>query len=199
LPSASPAQVVKLSAYVNLLEGMMADVYAVTFTLIGILLSVPALLIALNLLFPRTTGVAYERLKYTPVRSFILGLVVLLAFLFWIVVTAQAGQSLVQATAVLAAAAGMGVGSLGGAGMARLLAEKLGDIAAPASHLTHLLRGALLFEFACLVPLVGWFVFLPLAGTAALGAAVFGLIGRSPRTESEAEPAPATEQPTPTG
>ena len=40
----------------------MADVYTVTFIIIGILLSVPALLVALNLLLPNVTQRAQTRL-----------------------------------------------------------------------------------------------------------------------------------------
>ena len=44
----------------------MADVYTVTFIIIGILLSVPALLVAFNLLMPQMTQRAYTRLDAQP-------------------------------------------------------------------------------------------------------------------------------------
>jgi hypothetical protein len=65
------------------------DVYIVVFTLAGILLSLPALLVALNLLLPKATTSAATRLAKTPGRSFILGAAVTAAFLLWIAIANQ--------------------------------------------------------------------------------------------------------------
>jgi hypothetical protein len=65
--------------------------------------------------------------------------------------------------------------------MARLLGQRLGSIAHPNSELTHLLRGAVVYEFACLFPIVGWFLFAPLVGITAVGAATFALLKWLPR------------------
>ena len=77
---------------------------------------------------------------------------------------------------------GLGIGSIGGAGMARLLGNRLAPIARPNSTLTNLVRGAVVYEFACLVPFVGWFLFIPIAGITAVGAAAFALLGWIPKT-----------------
>lgn len=173
----------------------MADVYGVTFVVIGILLSVPALLVALNLLLPKATTHAYTRLKHTPIKSFGLGLPVTFVFVLWILITAQAGSGALRALAFVAAFVGMGVGSIGGAGMARLLGERLGDMSNPNSKMTNLVRGAVVYEMACLVPLVGWFVFIPLVGISAMGAAVFGIVGWVPGRTPTPTPTP-NPQPT---
>lgn len=173
----------------------MADVYIVVFSVIGILLSLPALLVALNLLLPKVTTRAYLRLQQTPGKSFLLGIPVLCAFLLWIAITANVPIGPVKATAFLAAFVGMGVGTIGAAGLSRLLADRLDTLSAPRSRLTHLLRGAVVFELACLFPIVGWFLFAPIAGIALLGAATFALLGWLPRpraiTVSADETAPA--------
>lgn len=178
-----------------LLEDIMADVYGVTFTLIGILLSVPALLVALNLLLPKTTTHTYKRLKHTPYKSFGLGLPITFMLVIWIILMANAGSGAFQAIAFGSAFAGMAVGSIGGAGMARLLGERIGNMSNPNSEMTNLVRGAVAYEMACLVPIVGWFVFIPLVGISAIGAGVFGLIGwypgrffRSSSTTTEPKP-----------
>lgn len=159
----------------------MADVYIVLFTLIGILLSLPALLVALNLLLPKVTTRAYLRLQQTPGKSFLLGIPVLSAFLLWIAITANIPLGPVKATAFLAAFVGMGVGTVGAAGLSRLLADRLDTLSAPRSRLTHLVRGAVVFELACLFPVVGWFLFAPIAGITLMGAAAFALLGWLPR------------------
>lgn len=158
----------------------MADVYTVTFIMIGILITVPALLVGLNLLMPGTTIRAQVRLRETPGKSFWLGVVLTAVFLILILITAQIpgpGQAFAFGLAVI----GMGLGSLGAAGMARLLGERIRPLSKPNSDMMNILRGAIVYELACLVPFVGWFIFAPLVGITVLGAAVFALIGWMPK------------------
>ncbi len=159
----------------------MADVYTVTFIIIGILLSVPALLVAFNLLMPQMTQRAYTRLDHTPVKCFFLGLPATGFIVLYSLVAFQASAGLLQTTAFIVAIGGLGIGTIGGAGMARLLAARLTPLANPNSKLTNLLRGAVLYEMACLVPFVGWFLFIPIAGITAIGAAAFALLGWVPQ------------------
>ncbi len=170
----------------------MADVYIVLFSLIGILLSLPALLIALSLLAPRLTGRVTVRLQQTPGQSFILGVPVASAFLLWIAISANIPIGAVKATGFLAGLAGLGLWAVGAAGMARLLGDRLapGDAAGTTGWLA---RGAVVYELACLFPVVGWFLFLPLAAVTLLGAATFALIGWLPRERAQAAATPETQ------
>lgn len=161
----------------------MTDVYIVVFTLAGILISLPPLLVALNLLLPKVTQNTAARLSRTPGRSFVLGVPVTAAFFLWIAITSQVPFGPVRATAFLAAIAGMGLGTIGAAGMARILGDRLKTMADPSSTLTSLVRGAVVYELACLFPIVGWFLFTPLAGVMVMGAAVFGVLGWLPRPQ----------------
>jgi hypothetical protein len=161
----------------------MTDVYIVVFTLLGILISLPALLVALNLLFPNVTTNTAARLSRTPGRSFVLGVPVTAAFLLWIAITSQVPFGLIRATSFLAAVIGMGLGTIGAAGMARVLGERLKPLSGPTSSLASLVRGAVVYELACLFPIVGWLLFIPLAGIMVMGAAVFGVLGWLPRTQ----------------
>ena len=95
----------------------MADVYTVVFTLIGILLSLPALLVALNLLLPRLSKRAETRLKETPVKSFVFGVPITIIFLVIIAIATQINVGLVQGFGILVAVLGMGLGTLGAAGL----------------------------------------------------------------------------------
>lgn len=158
----------------------MADVYTVTFIIIGILISLPALLVGLNLLMPSIAIRTQVRLRETPGRSFGLGVVTTAVFLPIILITTQMpgpGQALGIAFII----AVMGLGSVGAAGMARLLAERIRPLAKPNSDMMNLLRGAVVYELACLVPFVGWFIFAPLVGMMVLGAALFALLGWMPK------------------
>lgn len=156
----------------------MADVYTVTFILIGILICVPGLLVALNLLLPTVTKRVQTRLTNSPGRCFWFGVPVTAAFLLFIAITANIPVGPVQAMAWIAAFVGMGVGSIGGAGLSRLLADRLAALSTPSSELTHLVRGAVVYELACLTPVVGWFLFIPLMGITLMGSAVLSLVSR---------------------
>ena len=172
----------------------MTDVYIVVFTLIGILLSLPALLVALNLLLPNVTSNAATRLAKTPGRSFVLGVPVTMAFILFITIASQVPFGPIRATAFLAAIVGMGLGTVGAAGMARMLGERISPLSGPASNLKNLIRGSVVYELACLFPIVGWFLFIPLAGVTVMGAAVFGLLGWLPRPVSQTVEQPTTNQ-----
>ena len=162
----------------------MADVYTVVFTLIGMLISLPALLVAINLLLPKVTQRIQTRLKETPGKSFVMGVPITAVIIFWVLLTIE-GAGPVQATAFIVAAFGMALGTLGAAGMARLLGERIMPLSQPNSSMTNLVRGAIVYELACLFPIVGWFVFAPFVGMTVIGAAVFALLGWLPKRNVE--------------
>jgi hypothetical protein len=159
----------------------MVDVYIVTLSMVGIFVSLLALLVGLNLLLPRVAERAQTRLEQTPGRSFILGSIVSAALLLWIAITGRINFGPIRATAFIAAIVGMGIGAIGAAGMARLLGQRLAQLTGPNSELTNLVRGALVYELACFFPIVGWFLFLPLVGIMLMGAASFSLLRWVPR------------------
>lgn len=159
----------------------MVDVYIVVYSLLGILICLPALLMGLNLLMPGITSRIETRLQQTPGKSFFLGIPVTAAFLLWIAITANVPLGIVRGTAFLAAFIGMGLGTLGAAGMSRLLAKRITPLTKPSSAAMNWLRGAVVYELSCLFPIVGWFLFAPIVGITVVGAAVFGLLGWLPR------------------
>ena len=159
----------------------MADVDIVVYSLLGILICLPALLVALNLLMPKITNRIETRLEQTPGKSFFLGVPVTAAFLLWIAIASNVPLGLVQGSAFLVGFIGMGLGTLGAAGMSRLLAKRVTILAKPNSEAMNLLRGSVIYELSCLFPIVGWFLFAPIVGITVIGAAVFGLLGWLPR------------------
>ena len=77
--------------------------------------------------------------------------------------------------------------SLGGAGLAAVMGHRLSK--GPVSTLTPaaLLRSAVALELAAIVPLVGWFVLLPLLSLLSVGAAILAVLRPAPARR----PAPA--------
>lgn len=167
----------------------VADVYIGLIIFITILLSFPALLIALNLFWPHYCQRTAERLTVTPIKSFFFGLLVLLIMGGFTAVLTNIGPG--QALALLSLVFILGLGTLGAAGSSLALAQRLNAWSQPASKLKQLVRGALLFELAALFPFVGWFLFTPLVGTAGIGAAIFAFFRwrphRDPTLEADSE------------
>lgn len=153
----------------------MADVYTVTFILIGMLISLPGLLIGLNILLPNLTQRIEIRIAEKPGRNLFIGIPITAAFALWVALASSTGSGVLRGSAFLMVGLWMALGTIGAAGLARLLGKRLVPLSSPSSELTHLLRGALVFEFACLFPLVGWFVFAPIIGVMLVGAAVSSL------------------------
>ena len=161
----------------------MADVYTVFFIMIGILLSVPAILVACNLLMPNVTERVQTRLDKTPGKCFALGLPVTLILGIFAFANFESSIGLLQTLAFITLFFLMAIGTIGGSGMARLLGTRLAPHSKPNSNMAFLLRGAIVYEFACLVPIVGWFVFAPIIGITAIGATIFALLKWVPKTQ----------------
>lgn len=167
----------------------MTEVYTVTLSIIGFLVTYPGLAAALNLLLPGPTGKAYERLAYTPVKSFVVGLFVGGLFLLPAGVLIGAGPGPVKAIGFLIGLVGGGLATIGAAGMARLLGERIAGLnQGDMPTLGQIVRGAVVYELACLVPAIGWFLFLPIVWFMLMGAAAFGLVGWGAKPRSAAPP-----------
>lgn len=166
----------------------MADVYTVLFIVIGILISVPALLVAWNLLMPQVTERTERRLGQSPGKSFVVGLPITAVILFWSMANFESNVGLLQTSAFIILFLGMALGSIGGAGMARLLGRRIAPLSDNHSDIYFLLRGAIVYELAALVPLVGWFIFAPIVGIMAVGAAVLSLFGKRSSVIGEQHP-----------
>jgi hypothetical protein len=162
----------------------MTDVYIVVFSIIGLLITYPGLAIALNLLMPRATEHAYRRLAITPFVSFGLGVVVTGFFLLWIPVLSEVKSGLIKAFAGMVLLGGLGIHATGSSALARLMGERIGTLTGTGAPLKDLVRGAVIYELACLVPVVGWFLFLPIMTISIMGAASFGLVGWSPHDKN---------------
>lgn len=175
----------------------MADILAIFGILLTLGIVFPGMLAAWWLLFPATVERARLRLDHTPWPCFWLGgivaivLAIPIAFLLALPsgLTKFVGASLLV---LVLAIAGLGAAGLA-AKMGRSLARRAGDGLSPAGAFV---RGAVSLELAAAFPFIGWFLVIPLATIAALGATAFALFrwlpeARQPaRQDIAAEPAP---------
>ena len=153
----------------------MANVLGVVWTVVGWILTQVGAMLLIGLLFPNPVRRAERRILERPGRSFAAGL------LFW-VVSAFLTISLLQAKAAPAQILGwlcagpmLACSIFGGAALARLAGSRIREEAPHAPRLLCVLGGALCVTLAGLLPVIGWFVILPLSGFTAVGAGLWAL------------------------
>jgi hypothetical protein len=159
----------------------MADISAIFFILLIVGVAYPALLTAWWLLFPAVVERARLRIDRTPLKSFWLGLAVLVAFLIPILILLNLPSGFFKFLGWLGIALVLVLSSFGAAGLASRFADKLNRLGA-FSTIGAFVRGAAIIELASVLPVLGWFVFLPIATVTSLGAAAFALLNWVPKT-----------------
>ncbi|MBT3313758.1 MAG: hypothetical protein HN390_04005 [Anaerolineae bacterium] len=163
----------------------MADVQMIFGILLLLGIAFPGMLTAWWLLFPATVERAQTRLDESPWKSFWVGLVVLIILAIPTMVLLSAGGGVGQFLGWALVAAILTVNGIGAAGIAAkmgLLLAKRSDGLSPASAFV---RGAVALELAAVFPLVGWFIVIPLAIIASLGATAFALFSKKKTVEAE--------------
>ncbi|HEX5502551.1 MAG TPA: hypothetical protein VFW96_07995 [Thermomicrobiales bacterium] len=156
------------------------DVCLIFGTLLSVGIALPGLLVTWALLLPGVAGRARLRLERTPGRCLGLGLgwlalsLIPLRLLFTI-------PGLGVALGWLGSGALLTIASIGAAGLAMLMGDRLRQGGTPASPHGATLRGAVALELAAAFPLLGWFIVLPVVSLLVLGAAGFALLRWSPR------------------
>lgn len=156
----------------------MADVYAIFGTLLALGIAFPGMLTAWWLLFPGVVSRGAERLARRPGRALAFGglSALVLALPITVLLALPFGPSKFLGGALLLAA--LSFASLGAAGMAQAMASVLKEkLDGNLSPLAAFVRSAVALELAAAFPALGWFLFMPLAVLASLGAAVQGTLG----------------------
>ena len=159
----------------------MADLTAIFFILLIIGIAYPALLTAWWLLFPAAVERARLRLDRTPGKSFWLGLAVLVAFLIPILVLLNLPSGFMKFLGFVAIGVMLVLSSIGAAGLASRFADKLNRLG-NFSAIGAFVRGAVIIELASILPVVGWFIFFPIATVTSLGASVFAILNWAPKS-----------------
>lgn len=164
----------------------MADVLATVAILLGLMTAWPCLVIWFSLAFPARVAAARRRLDQSPGTSAGLGAVLTLVVGGIGLVLLQAPRAPIKMMGWALIVLLLLLGTLGGAALVELMAERVRGVSSPGSPLRSLVRAALLTELAALFPVVGWFFFLPAILLTGIGAGVAALRGGA---EAEA-PAP---------
>ena len=171
----------------------MADISAIFFILLIISIAFPAMLTAWWLLFPALITRAQTRIEKSLARSFWLGLVIVIALTIPIVILLALPFGPAKFIGWILIAASLALSSIGSAGIAAHLGERMKQAGNNYTSLSAFVRGSVVLELASFFPVLGWFFLLPLALITAFGATGFALLNWMPREKtqiSSATPAP---------
>ena len=189
----------------------MANVYSLVFSVIGIVTMHSCLLVWTAIIVPRPVERARRRLENCPWVSFFVGVgcslfvsavvgslmlvrpqsiqwvsngLEYLSEIFYFTRFYNDAWIITNLILWLPATPLMAAFIVGGAGFAQLFAERSQTALAKERPLLVLSYGACCTSLSYFLPVVGWFVFLPLVGLMSMGAGAQGLWGqRAPRTD----------------
>lgn len=164
----------------------MADISAIFFILLIISIAFPAMLSAWWLLFPALITRAQTRIEKSLARSFWLGLVIVIALTIPIVILLALPFGPAKFIGWILVAASLALSSIGSAGIAANLGERMKQTGNSYTPLGAFIRGSVVLELATFFPILGWFFLLPLALITAFGATGFALLNWLPREKPQA-------------
>lgn len=165
----------------------MADISAIFFILLILGVAFPAMLTAWWLLFPNLIRRAQTRVEKSLAASFWLGLVVVIALAIPILILMALPIGPAKSLAWILLGAALAFSSIGSAGIAAHLGERMKQTGNNYSPLNAFLRGAVILELAAFFPLIGWlFVWIPFLVTS-FGVTAFALLNWMPRVKVDKE------------
>jgi len=173
---------------------IMADVFAVFGTLLAVGIALPGMLLTWQLLWPKMVNRSQQRLEKTPWRSFFLGSAALAIYMIPVIALFNTPSEGGQGLGLIAIFALMAFASLGAAGLAEFLGQRLQALGVNATGVGATVRGAVAMELAAVFPFIGWFFFIPIAFIASLGAAIFALLGWMPKDRPRSMQASGVEE-----
>jgi hypothetical protein len=162
----------------------IGDVTTVFAVLAAMGIVFPGMLLAWSLLFPNMVERSRARVSRTPWKTLVFGvLVLILAIIPFVTLNALAGPFQFVAYAEIFIL--LTLATIGAAGIAQMMGERLRGQGINASPPGGLLRGAVALEFAVVFPILGWFIIFPIVLLASLGASVLALLHWTPRVKRE--------------
>jgi hypothetical protein len=159
----------------------MADISAIFFILLIISIAFPSMLSAWWLMFPGVVTRAQTRIEKTLSGTFWFGLLIVIALTIPIVILLALPFGPAKFLGWILLATSLAFSSIGSAGIAAHLGERMRQTGSSDSPLSTFLRGAVLLELAAFFPVLGWLFLWPLALIIAFGATGFALMNWMPR------------------
>ncbi|MGE0129597.1 MAG: hypothetical protein AB7U82_16080 [Blastocatellales bacterium] len=153
----------------------MADTMAIFFVILGLLLAFPGLWLLCRGLWPQAVANAAAICGKGLIKPFVVGLPVTVVMIF-----AAAALGNLGPPGKIAAAATvclyLMIANCGAAGLVTAIGERLRSPVDSAQPWRATLRGGVALGLASLLPILGWFVILPVSMTVGCGASLISLL-----------------------
>ncbi|NUM54876.1 MAG: hypothetical protein HUU46_14615 [Candidatus Hydrogenedentes bacterium] len=156
---------------------IMADVFKILFIILGILITTVAYWLLFEALFRRVVERASVVYETSPYKVVLVGAVVGVPLFIASLGLLQSAAGLKLIGAVLMSALLL-VGLIGSAGLARLIGCRLASATDSAYPWRRVLRGGMVLSITFVLPVVGWFVMLPLTLASGVGALILSRWGQ---------------------
>jgi uncharacterized membrane protein len=171
----------------------MSDTLIVISLIVGFGTALTSAGLLFQALFPGWVARAEERARGGPVTTVIAGVASGLLVFLVAAVLLNAPNGLVKFAGLLVLLSELVVAFAGTAAVARIVGARLPSSADRDRPWMPMVRGWVVIYLASLLPILGWFVFLPLALLSGFGAALRGIARPKPAPPPPA-PAPAREK-----
>jgi hypothetical protein len=165
----------------------MADILAIVsgLTILGV--AFPALWIILRLTFPAVVERASQCAGSKPGSALLKGLLAFILIFLLAVVLGKNPHGLSKFFSLLVLLTGLSLSMLGGAGLVDHLAGRFKKLTGTDHPILELFSSAILIELASVLPLVGWFVVLPVTFLIMLGSGCEALLKQRPVAQTKEE------------
>ena len=162
----------------------MADISAIFFILLIIFVAFPAMLAVWWLLFPNLIKRAQTCVERSLGATFWLGVIVTVVLVIPITILMALPIGPAKSLAWILLGASLAFSSIGSAGIAAHLGERMRQTGNNYSPLSAFIRGTVILELAAFFPIIGWLVvWIPLLITS-FGATAFALLNWMPRVKA---------------
>lgn len=158
----------------------IGDSFSIVAILVGLGLTTWSLIAVIAFLFPARVQIASEKASARPWASFGLGILMLVVLTigFILFVSPAPGAKLLGMIVFLGA---LMVGVLGVAGLAQIAARRLSpNLSSMNTDPQAFLKAAGFIVTAGMLPVLGWFLFMPVVLIVSMGAGLSALLHRSP-------------------
>ena len=166
----------------RLADFYLGDVWGFTLAIIGFLLSLQGLWLVCRALWPQRVEAAALRCENNRVASFFAGLGIMFVTILVAVVAGKTLGAPGQGIAYVVLFSLLIFTGIGTSGFVTHIGRRLESPADAASPWRATVRGGVALEFACLIPLLGWFGILPISLIIGCGASALGLFARARQT-----------------
>lgn len=157
----------------------MANVLTAVWFVIAYVVTSSALMVWTALMLPNPVERARQRVVTRPVASFFIGAGIWIFSALLLVSMLQEGRPApLQLLGWASAAPTLAASVVGGAGIARLLAERIRAQMKNDAPLPALIGGAVCTTLSGLLPVIGWVVFFPVMTFIAVGSGVLGILSK---------------------